>query len=57
MKLFSTVCCEQSVHIETGESIIEVESADHGFMCEQRASFNADASELGWGLLLEKLNA
>ena len=36
---------------------IEVESADHGFMCEQRASFNADASELGWGLLLEKLNA
>ncbi len=36
---------------------IEVESADHGFMCEQRASFNADASSLGWGLLLEKLNA
>ena len=36
---------------------IELESADHGFMCEQRASFNADASELGWGLLLEKLNA
>ena len=36
---------------------IEVESADHGFMCEQRASFNAKASELGWGLLLEKLNA
>ena len=36
---------------------VEVESADHGFMCEQRSSFNADASELGWGLLLEKLNA
>ncbi len=36
---------------------IEVESADHGFMCEQRSSFNAEASELGWGLLLEKLNA
>ena len=36
---------------------IEVQSADHGFMCEQRASFNAKASELGWGLLLEKLNA
>ena len=36
---------------------IELESADHGFMCEQRSSFNAEASELGWGLLLEKLNA
>ncbi len=36
---------------------IEVESADHGFMCEQRSSFNAEASELGWGLLLKKLNA
>ena len=36
---------------------IEVQSAAHGFMCEQRASFNAFASELGWGLLLEKMNA
>jgi len=36
---------------------VEVESAGHGFMCEQRASFNTDASEFGWGLLLEKLNA
>ena len=34
---------------------VEVESADHGFMCEQRSSFNAKASELGWCLLLEKL--
>ena len=36
---------------------IELESADHGFMCEQRSSFNAEASEIGWRLLLEKLNA
>ncbi len=35
---------------------IEIEAADHGFMCEQRSSFNAEASEIGWGLLLEKLN-
>ena len=36
---------------------IEIESADHGFRCEQRSSFNAEASKIGWGLLLEKLNA
>ncbi len=36
---------------------VEVESADHGFMCEQRSSFNAEASEVGWRLFLEKLNA
>ena len=35
----------------------ELESANPGFMCAQRSSFNAKASELGWGLLLEKLNA
>ena len=35
---------------------IEIESADHGFMCEQRASFNAKASEFAWRLLLESLN-
>ena len=36
---------------------IEVESAGHGFMCEQRTSFNAEAASLGWDLLLEKLNS
>ncbi len=43
----------------SGERLIyiEVESADHGFMCEQRSSFNAEASEIGWSLLLEKLNS
>lgn len=35
---------------------VEVDGADHGFMCEARNSFNADASALGWRLLLEGLN-
>ena len=37
-------------------SYIEIDGADHGFMCEQRQSFNSEASEFGWSLLLEKLN-
>ncbi len=37
-------------------SYIEIDGADHGFMCEQRQSFNSEASEFGWNLLLEKLN-
>ncbi len=37
-------------------TFVEVESATHGFMCEQRASFNAEASEFGWNLLLGRLN-
>ena len=36
-------------------SYVEIEDADHGFMCEQRASFNPNASILGWQLLLEDL--
>ena len=31
---------------------IEVNGADHGFMCEARASFDAEASKLGWRFLL-----
>ena len=31
---------------------IEINGADHGFMCEARGSFNADASALGWQLML-----
>ena len=31
---------------------IEIAGADHGFMCEARASFNPQASEQGWSLLL-----
>ena len=35
-------------------SYIEIVGADHGFMCEQRQSFNSEASEFGWSLLLDK---
>ena len=34
---------------------IEIEEADHGFMCEQRASFSPNASKLGWQLLMNEL--
>ncbi|MGI4750182.1 MAG: dienelactone hydrolase family protein [Janthinobacterium lividum] len=32
---------------------VEFSDADHGFFCDERASFNADAAELAWGLTLE----
>ena len=35
---------------------MEIEDADHGFMCEQRASFNPNASALGWKLLMSELS-
>ncbi|WP_320674923.1 dienelactone hydrolase family protein [Prochlorococcus sp. MIT 1341] len=35
----------------------EIESADHGFMCEQRSSFNALPSEFDRRLLLDSLNS
>ena len=35
-------------------SYIEIEDADHGFMCEQRASFSPNASTLGWQLLMNE---
>ena len=35
---------------------IEVKGADHGFMCEERESFNKDASLIGWNLLMKELN-
>ena len=31
---------------------VEVNGADHGFMCEARESFNAETSALGWRLML-----
>ena len=34
---------------------VEVEGADHGFMCEARSSFDAQASQLGWNLLWKDL--
>ena len=35
---------------------IEVEGADHGFMCEERESFDKDASLIGWNLLMKEFN-
>ena len=32
---------------------LEICDADHGFMCESRSSFNAEASAQGWSLLLD----
>jgi len=32
---------------------VEFSDADHAFFCDERASFNADAAELAWGLTLE----
>ena len=32
---------------------VEINGVNHGFMCEARASFNADASALGWQLMLD----
>ena len=37
-------------------SYVEIEDADHGFMCEQRTSFNPNASALGWKLLMSELS-
>ena len=34
---------------------VEFEGADHGFMCEDRSSFNPDAAQMGWQLLLDQL--
>ena len=31
---------------------IEINGVDHGFMCEARESFDAEASALGWQLML-----
>ena len=31
---------------------VEINGADHGFMCEARQSFNAEVSALGWRLML-----
>ena len=37
-------------------SYVEIESADHGFMCEERDSFNEAASLIGWNLLMKEFN-
>ena len=37
-------------------SYVEIESADHGFMCEERDSFDEAASLIGWNLLMKEFN-
>ena len=41
---------------ESRLSYVEIKDADHGFMCEQRASFNPNASNFGWQLLMNELS-
>ena len=42
--------------LEQRFSYVEIENADHGFMCEERDSFDKDASLIGWNLLMEEFN-
>ena len=37
-------------------SYVEIERADHGFMCEERDSFDKAASLIGWNLLMKEFN-
>ncbi len=37
-------------------SFVEIEGAHHGFMCEERDSFNKNASIIGWNLLMKEFN-
>ena len=37
-------------------SYVEIERADHGFMCEERDSFDETASLIGWNLLMKEFN-
>tara|TARA_Y100001968_G_scaffold288368_1_gene290568 strand:- start:341 stop:589 length:249 start_codon:yes stop_codon:yes gene_type:complete len=41
---------------ESRLSYVKIKDADHGFMCEQRASFNPNASNFGWQLLRNELS-
>ena len=35
---------------------VEIAGANHGFMCEERESFDKDASLIGWNLLIKEFN-
>ena len=35
---------------------VEIHRAEHGFMCEERESFDKDASLVGWNLLMKEFN-
>ena len=37
-------------------SFVEIERAAHGFMCEERDSFDKAASLIGWNLLMKEFN-
>ena len=41
--------------LEERFSYVEIEGADHGFMCEERESFDKAASLIGWNLLIKEL--
>ena len=41
--------------LENRFSYVEIVGADHGFMCEERESFNKEASLIGWNLLMQEL--
>jgi len=38
-------------------SYLEIDDADHGFMCEERASFDLNASNVCWQLLMKELSS
>ena len=42
--------------IEERFSFVEIKNADHGFMCEERDSFDKDASLIGWNLFMKEFN-
>ena len=41
--------------LEERLNYVEIEGADHGFMCEERNSFDKGASLIGWNLLMKEL--
>ena len=41
--------------LEERFNYVEIEGADHGFMCEERESFDKAASLIGWNLLMKEL--
>jgi len=41
--------------LEERFSYVEIDGADHGFMCEERESFDKAASLIGWNLLMKEL--
>ena len=42
--------------LEEKFSFVEISRAHHGFMCEERASFDKDALLVGWNLLMKEFN-